>query len=304
MLYERKSQSRKALFLVFLTNICYNSVMIYNIADLKVKINNKYSFTDKLCADYLSENQDSSDIEVTAGAEEIAKEKALSPNFPDGYIENICLYREICNRMPVRNRFLLHSAVVEYGGAAYAFLGRSGTGKSTHTGIWLKNLPSAKILNGDKPIIGYAGGEFTVAVIGNNEIEPLPVIQIIPQSAYYDYEAKYAPGGSQHLCPAPISDELSAKLQGMAIAAHKALGCAGVSRSDFIVDDQGEAWILETNTIPGMTETSLLPDAARAKGYSFAQLAKRLIDLAFENCCDNLEVRQAKALQEEKAESC
>lgn len=162
MLYERKSQSRKALFLVFLTDICYNSVMIYNIADLKVKINNKYSFTDKLCADYLSENQDSSDIEVTAGAEEIAKEKALSPNFPDGYIENICLYREICNRMPVRNRFLLHSAVVEYGGAAYAFLGRSGTGKSTHTGIWLKNLPSAKILNGDKPIIGYAGGEFTV----------------------------------------------------------------------------------------------------------------------------------------------
>ena len=136
--------------------------MIYNIADLKVKINNKYSFTDKLCADYLSENQDSSDIEVTAGAEEIAKEKALSPNFPDGYIENICLYREICNRMPVRNRFLLHSAVVEFNGAAYAFLGRSGTGKSTHTGIWLKNLPSAKILNGDKPIIGYAGGEFTV----------------------------------------------------------------------------------------------------------------------------------------------
>lgn len=136
--------------------------MIYNIADLKVKINNKYSFTDKLCADYLSENQDSSDMEVTAGAEEIAKEKALSPNFPDGYIENICLYREICNRMPVRNRFLLHSAVVEFNGAAYAFLGRSGTGKSTHTGIWLKNLPSAKILNGDKPIIGYAGGEFTV----------------------------------------------------------------------------------------------------------------------------------------------
>ena len=145
-----------------------------------------------------------------------------------------------------------------------------------------------------------AGGEFTVAVIGNNEIEPLPVIQIIPQSAYYDYEAKYAPGGSQHLCPAPIPNDLSAKLQDMAIAAHKALGCAGVSRSDFIVDDQGGAWILETNTIPGMTETSLLPDAARAKGYSFAQLAKRLIDLAFENCCDNLEVRQAKALQEEK----
>lgn len=136
--------------------------MIYNIAGLKVKINNKYPFTDKLCADYLSENQDLFDMEVEANAEEIAKEKDVSSGFSDGYIENICIYREICNRMPVRNRFLLHSAVVEYDGAAYAFLGRSGTGKSTHTGIWLKNLPSAKILNGDKPIIGCQGGVFTV----------------------------------------------------------------------------------------------------------------------------------------------
>ena len=127
------------------------------------------------------------------------------------------------------------------------------------------------------------GNEFTVAVMGNNEIEPLPVIQIVPASDYYDYEAKYAPGGSQHLCPAPIDNTLSEEMQTLAIKAHQALGCAGVSRTDFIVDAQGKPWALETNTIPGMTSTSLLPDAAQAKGYSFAMVVKRLIDLAFEN---------------------
>ena len=128
-----------------------------------------------------------------------------------------------------------------------------------------------------------SGNEFTVAVMGNKEIEPLPVIQIVPASDYYDYEAKYAPGGSQHLCPAPIEDKLTEEMQALAIKAHQALGCAGVSRTDFIVDAQGKPWALETNTIPGMTSTSLLPDAARVKGYTFAQVVKRLIDLAFEN---------------------
>lgn len=142
------------------------------------------------------------------------------------------------------------------------------------------------------------GEEFTVAVVGNDDIEPLPVIQIVPASDYYDYEAKYAPGGSKHLCPAPIDDAISSKMQNLAIAAHRALGCAGVSRSDFIMDKQGNIWILETNTIPGMTATSLLPDAARAKGYSFAQLAQRLIDLAFDNCNTALETKQAAALQQ------
>lgn len=145
-------------------------------------------------------------------------------------------------------------------------------------------VKSAFALDGEVLVEQYvAGSEYTVAVVGNKDIEPLPVIQIVPASDFYDYEAKYAPGGSKHLCPAPISEELTARLQELAVSAHKALGCAGVSRSDFIVDGQGNAWILETNTIPGMTTTSLLPDAARAKGYTFAQLAQRLIDLAFEN---------------------
>lgn len=127
------------------------------------------------------------------------------------------------------------------------------------------------------------GSEYTVAVLGNSELEALPVIQIVPANEYYDFEAKYAPGGSDHLCPAPISDELTQQMQSMAIRAHRALGCRGVSRSDFIISQQEDVYILETNTIPGMTQTSLLPDAARVQGYSFAQVVTRLIDLAFEN---------------------
>ena len=126
------------------------------------------------------------------------------------------------------------------------------------------------------------GREFTVAVLGNDDPEALPVIQIVPKNAFYDFEAKYAPGGSQHLCPAPIPDELTARLKDLAVSAHKALGCRGMSRTDFIVDGDGEAWILETNTIPGMTKTSLLPDAARVAGMSFAELCTRLVRLALE----------------------
>ena len=127
-----------------------------------------------------------------------------------------------------------------------------------------------------------AGPEFTVAVLGNDDARALPVIQIVPKSGFYDFEAKYAPGGSKHLCPAPISDELTAKLQELAVAAHRAIGCRGVSRTDFIVDEDGQPWILETNTIPGMTKTSLLPDAARVAGMSFPQMCAELVRLALE----------------------
>lgn len=136
--------------------------MIYEIAGLKIKINNKHRFTTVFCADYLAEKQDEFDIEATADKDEIEREKEASVGFSDGYIENICIYRNICSQMPMKNRFLLHSSVVDYGGKCYAFLGRSGTGKSTHTGLWLRNLPEAKILNGDKPIIEMRGDKFIV----------------------------------------------------------------------------------------------------------------------------------------------
>ena len=128
------------------------------------------------------------------------------------------------------------------------------------------------------------GIETTVAVIGNNEIEALPVIEIVPQggSKFYDFTAKYALGGADHIIPARLDDEITLACQQTAMAAHKVLGCTCVSRTDIIVDEQGKPWVLETNTIPGMTATSLLPDAARAAGMSFPELCTKLIEFALE----------------------
>ncbi len=127
-----------------------------------------------------------------------------------------------------------------------------------------------------------SGTELTISVLGNDEPFALPIIEVVPQSDFYDYESKYATGGSQHICPARLQDEKADEVQELAVRAHKALGCAGVSRSDFILDEAGDAWILETNTIPGMTGTSLLPDAAHVAGIEFPDLCKRLIEYALE----------------------
>ena len=135
--------------------------MIYEIAGLRVKIENKYDFTTKFCREYLSEDQTSKvDIVAKVTEEEFAAERSLSDEFSDGYIENICLYRSICTQIPVFNRMLLHCAVLEYDGKGYAFLGRSGTGKSTHTRLWKQYLGTPKMINGDKPILEYAGDGF------------------------------------------------------------------------------------------------------------------------------------------------
>ncbi|MEC4175184.1 D-alanine--D-alanine ligase [Adlercreutzia sp. R7] len=127
-----------------------------------------------------------------------------------------------------------------------------------------------------------AGTEITVAVIGNDDAFALPIIEIVPRGEFYDFDSKYAPGGSQHICPAPLDDDVTAVIQDQAVRAHKILGCTGVSRSDFILDENNTAWILETNTIPGMTATSLLPDAARAAGMDFPELCTRLVGYALE----------------------
>ena len=137
--------------------------MVYEIAELRIKINNRLPYTDKFCKDYLSVDQQSPvDLEIEISNEEFLAEKEKASEFSDGYIENLCIYRKMCEQMPKWDRFLMHTAVLEYKGNCYAFLGKSGTGKSTHTGLWLKNLPTAKILNGDKPILSYKNGEFTV----------------------------------------------------------------------------------------------------------------------------------------------
>ena len=128
-----------------------------------------------------------------------------------------------------------------------------------------------------------SGREFTVAVIGNEKPRALPIIEIIAQKGeFYDFESKYAAGGSKHICPAELPEEETSTIQREAIGAHKALNCEGVSRTDFILDDEGKPWALETNTSPGMTSTSLLPDAARAAGIPFPQLCTMLIQYALE----------------------
>ncbi len=128
--------------------------MIYDIAGLRIKIENRCSYTENFCKAYLSKDQTSTtDLSVKVTVEEFRAEKEISGNFSDGYVENICLYRNICKQIPLLNRILLHAAVLEYDGNGYAFLGRSGTGKSTHTGLWLKHIPNVRIINGDKPIL-------------------------------------------------------------------------------------------------------------------------------------------------------
>lgn len=127
-----------------------------------------------------------------------------------------------------------------------------------------------------------AGVEVTVGVIGNEQPAPLPTLEIVPEHEFYDYESKYVPGMSSHIIPARVSERARAECQRLAVAAHQALGCAGLSRADTIVADDEAVYLLEVNTIPGMTTTSLVPDAARAAGIEFPELCDRLIQLAFE----------------------
>jgi D-alanine-D-alanine ligase len=127
------------------------------------------------------------------------------------------------------------------------------------------------------------GTELTAGVLGNKELDALPLIEIIPDETYefFDYEAKYKAGATQEICPARISQELTLKAQDYAKIAHQALFCEGYSRTDMILKDD-ELYVLETNTIPGMTATSLYPQAAREAGMSFSQVLDKLIDLGLE----------------------
>jgi D-alanine-D-alanine ligase len=128
-----------------------------------------------------------------------------------------------------------------------------------------------------------AGTELTAGVIGNKKLKALPIIEIVPNQSreFFDYEAKYTPGVTQEICPARIDDELTQRTQSYAKIAHQALYCRGYSRTDMILIDR-EIYVLETNTIPGMTATSLLPQAAQVGGLSFSQLMDNLIELALE----------------------
>ncbi|MHB1017960.1 MAG: D-alanine--D-alanine ligase family protein [Coriobacteriia bacterium] len=127
-----------------------------------------------------------------------------------------------------------------------------------------------------------AGAEVTVGVLGNDEIQAFPTLEVVPEHEFYDYESKYIPGMSRHIIPARVPDAAREECQRVAIEAHRALTCRGMSRADTIVTDEGTVYLLEVNTIPGMTKTSLLPDAARAAGMEFPELCDRLVALALE----------------------
>jgi D-alanine-D-alanine ligase len=122
-----------------------------------------------------------------------------------------------------------------------------------------------------------AGREFSCGVLGE---EALPVVEILPADEFYSYDAKYKPGGSRHLVPAPIDHDLTSRLQTLALSVHRLLGLRDYSRSDFIVSKEGRPTILEVNALPGMTPTSLLPDEALHAGISYEALVERLLQYA------------------------
>lgn len=121
------------------------------------------------------------------------------------------------------------------------------------------------------------GREFTVSMLDG---QALPVIEMRTPRAFYDYEAKYQSNSTEYLCPAPITAEQTASLQQAAMAAFKAVGAKGWGRVDAMLDSDGQFRLLEVNTVPGMTEKSLVPMAARAAGYSFEQLVAKILEQA------------------------
>ncbi len=124
------------------------------------------------------------------------------------------------------------------------------------------------------------GKEITVTVIGD---KAYPIVEIVPSHGLYDYECKYNQGMTEYFCPANIDKDLTKAIQESALKIHKLLGCRHYSRADFRLDENGKAWFLELNTLPGMTETSLVPKSAKASGLSFPELIQTIINEALEN---------------------
>jgi D-alanine-D-alanine ligase len=124
------------------------------------------------------------------------------------------------------------------------------------------------------------GKELTVSVIGNEEPIILPLIEITSENEFYDYNSKYTPGMCHHIIPARIPADVEEKIRSISKKVYTTMNCRGFSRIDFMVDQKGNPYVLEVNTIPGMTEMSLVPDAARAAGIDFEDLVEKIIDLA------------------------
>lgn len=123
------------------------------------------------------------------------------------------------------------------------------------------------------------GRELTVGIVGNYA---LPIIEIRPKTGFYDYNSKYVKGSTEYICPAPLSDALSSVIRSVCLRAFQVTGCKGWGRIDLMLDNQDRFWLLELNTIPGMTETSLVPKAAKVEGVDFDQLVYEILWLSVE----------------------
>ncbi|WP_371371336.1 D-alanine--D-alanine ligase [Sporomusa aerivorans] len=121
------------------------------------------------------------------------------------------------------------------------------------------------------------GKELTVSILGTDNPEALPIIEIVPQSGRYDYTSKYTKGATEYIVPARLRAEVTDNVQQIAVKAYKLLGCRGIGRVDVMLNTENQPYILEINTIPGMTATSLVPKAAAAVGISFAELCERIL---------------------------
>ncbi|MCL1985946.1 MAG: D-alanine--D-alanine ligase [Betaproteobacteria bacterium] len=143
----------------------------------------------------------------------------------------------------------------------------------------LRGVLREKFAAGEEVLLetSVSGQEVTCGVLGE---EALPPILIQPlEGSYFDYQSKYRKGGAKELCPAPLPDEITRRLMELALKAHRLLGIEGYSRADFILSADGHPYILEINTLPGMTATSLIPQEAAAVGLSFGELLERLLNL-------------------------
>lgn len=150
-----------------------------------------------------------------------------------------------------------------------------------------EELPSALIgaLSYDDKVLleeYIKGKEVAVSIIGNANPKPLPVVEIVPKKEFFDFESMYTMGMTDYFVPARISKELTEKVQNTAVKVHRILRCRDVSRVDMIIGEDDVPYVLELNTSPGMTETSLLPMAAKAAGMEFPDLVDKLVRLALE----------------------
>ncbi|MBI4157318.1 D-alanine--D-alanine ligase [Candidatus Woesebacteria bacterium] len=128
------------------------------------------------------------------------------------------------------------------------------------------------------------GREITAAVIGNSKPRALPLVEIIPlKGDFFDYESKYTESGAKEITPAGINPQLTRKIQEIALRVYKLIGCRGFARVDFLIDKKGTPFVLEINTIPGLTPMSLFPKAAKAAGISYPKLLDQIIAYAFKN---------------------